>query len=136
MAEYDWGQDPGFVEDSSSNQRKVLWLALFCSAGGVAIALNHRMFGEPGIHWLACLLAALSGAAGVAIFSRNENLPIVAGLIPGLVGGASAYMFSAGYLSFRHNVWVPELFIPALIGSAPGILLYIIFVRLYHGLTE
>lgn len=136
MSGYHWGDDPGFVEDSRGIQRKLFWLALLSSAGGLAFAVNHWMFGEPGFHWIGCVIASLCGATVFAFFSKSEGLPIAAAMVAGVVAGAGAYTASANYILYRQSILVLELLIPSLVGSGPGIVLYIILVRIYHGFTD
>jgi hypothetical protein len=127
-----WGSDPEPIEDSRAIQSKLLWLAACLGAAATPFAISHWMFGDVGFQWHMCVLASGCGAAVLAIFSRRERLPVAAGIVAGLVAGAGIYAATAGYVSMRQGIRFFELALPTLFGSVPGILLYIILVRVYY----
>lgn len=131
-----WGNDPEPIEDSRAVQNKLLWLALFLGASATPFAFSHWMWGETGFKWPMCVLASISGAVVMALFSRAERIPVAAGIIPGLVAGYSIYAMTVGYVSFRQSVRVFELLIPTFFGSIPGIVLYFIIVRAYYWYSD
>jgi len=117
-------------------QGKLFWLSILSAIGGTAFAINHWFFGEVQFAWKSCIAASVCGAIGMAVFSRTERLPVVGGILPGLLAGGGAYGATAAYVFFRESIRVFELLLPSVLGAFPGVLLYIITVRVYYAFAD
>lgn len=136
MSDTRWGHDQEPVESSSEISNKLFWLAIFASSGAIPFALHQRMFATPGFQWPVCAWASFFGILGALAFAWKEKLPRLLGLLPGAVAGAGSYSVNAGYLSMRNGIRIFELIASSLIGAIPGIVLFVLFVRIYYAVTN
>ena len=136
MPEYNWGQDPELPEDSSTLNEKLFALFFFAGSGGMPFAIHYWMMGGDSFSPVMCILAAVFGAVMLAVYSRQNRLPVWAGLLAGSVAGVGTYGATAMYAFDRQKLFVLELAIPLFVGALPGIIIYVIVVRLYYKATE
>jgi hypothetical protein len=132
MTEYGWGHDPEPPEDSASINQKLLALLFFAGSGGATFAVHFWMFGGDAFSPLMCGLAAVVGAVMLAYYCRREELPMWAALIAGPIAGAGTYGSTALWVFGRQSVYIIELAIPLSIGAIPGIIVFIVLVRMHY----
>lgn len=124
-----WGHNPEPFDDSHSIQGKLLWLLVMGTVGGLAAAVRTWSGGPSGPAWGVAVLAAVGTAAATALFCRWERLPILPGLLPGSLMGLGSYAATSAYLAGRTTVYLLELPIPSIVGSVPGIVLFLVVMR-------
>ncbi len=112
----------------SSEWQKLGLLVGIVSGLPAVIAINAWKDGNDKPDPLVLGIAALCGAVGTVLFSKWQRNPVW-GIGPGLLAGSGVYLATLVYAVGRTQIFRGELLIPAVIGSAPGLGLYIMQVR-------
>ena len=83
----------------------------------------------PLVGWLAIATVGcgIAGAIATPLWFRGLISGLIAGA--GIFGGMWLYVTVRASLTGHHKIWKPELVVGAMIGGAPGMLLYYIWAR-------
>lgn len=129
--------DPDQLRENGRSATGKLTHAMLNMVGiSVGVAFFSLALPQPDYSWADGLMAAVFGAIVMARFAKREELPVIPGVLSGMISGGGIYVAIMALILEMQVISRLLLLLFAVIGALPGLALFYILVWLYYSIFD